>query len=96
MSLLSDHLHGVIHLSGDLDVAAVPHLRAELRRIPDDHEVLVDISAVTLLTAAAIGAFVHEAKRRPGGLRLRNLTTLQCKVLAITNAEWLVTGRRRA
>jgi anti-anti-sigma regulatory factor len=89
--LLNDRGHGVVRLSGDLHLGAIDDLRHALAAVPGD-EVLVDLRDVRLLTAAALGVFVGEAKRRP--VRLRNASAMHCRVLAATDTEWLIDGSR--
>ena len=93
--LLIGRTPGVVRLRGDLDVARVPELWATFDAVPRIAELVVDLVDVGVLSAATLGALVHEAKRRPAGLRLRNPSALHCRILDSTGLGWLVDGTQR-
>ena len=67
-ALTSAYLGGdahVVTVEGELDVATVPGLRDELRRIDDEggQEVVVDLLAVPFVDSAALGLLVETSKR---------------------------------
>jgi len=83
----------VLHPQGDLDIAAVPHLEAEMRDVVDrlhPELLLVDLSGVSFLDCSIIGLLVrlHRCQSAHGGrLELRNAPASVRRLLAITGAD---------
>ena len=76
----------VVLLSGELDVAAAPHLRACLLERADQY-VTLDFSDVTFVDSTAIGILLAATKRMReagGALVLHGVQPRQLRVLRIT------------
>jgi anti-anti-sigma factor len=79
----------VLPLSGELCIAELPALRERLETLVAGgvREIVLDLTDVTLLTAAALRVFgtTEQRLREHGGtLKLRNPGTLARRVLEIT------------
>lgn len=81
--------HSVVRVEGELDVATGPALAHALdevlgRRNPD---VILDVAGLRFADASALALFVSATRRARtagGRLRLRNVTPLVARILAIT------------
>lgn len=85
----------VVPLEGDLCIAEVPALRDQIETLiaGGAREVVLDLTEVTLLTAAALRVFdttQHRLEGLGGLLQLRNPTSLARRVLEITGLSGLV------
>jgi len=83
----------IVRLMGDLDIAAVPDMRAVLHAIEPHVHVVVDLGAATLVSAAAIATLVREVERRTfagGSLVVRNASPLCRRCLGVTGTTWLL------
>lgn len=56
----------VATLRGALDIYALPALRPELERLADEGALVIDLSGVTLIDSAGLGALLHLRNRALG------------------------------
>jgi anti-anti-sigma factor len=79
--------HTVLRISGDLDIACVPHLTRALDLIlPDALQqfVDVDLTGVTFIDCAALGALVQARNHLRDGLRLVGVSEAVVRLLHLT------------
>jgi anti-sigma B factor antagonist len=85
----------VIALAGELCLEEVPGLRARIDGAVGDGapDLVLDLAACTLLTAAALGVIVGAEARLAalgGSLRLRDPQPLAARILAVTGLDRLL------
>jgi len=93
--LTSAYLGGdahVVTVEGELDIAAVPALRDELRRIDGDggQDVIVDLLAVPFVDSVALGLLVEASKRmkaRGGVFRIVSDDRRIARIIEITGLD---------
>jgi len=79
----------VVHLAGDLDMAAIPDLRQLLRRVTADplREVVVDLSDVTFMDCSALGLLMDARARLGSRLWLRGVPPSVQWLLQLANLQ---------
>ena len=85
----------VVHVSGELDVATAPRLRACLASI--DGDIIVDCSGLEFVDAAGLSVFVScrsRCERAGAKFDLENPSELLMRVLCITGLRESLTNNR--
>jgi len=85
----------LLHLGGELDIAARDDLRAAILGALDRGDLVVDLGGVTFIDSEALGALIegyNVARSRPAGFRVVNARGLVARVLSVSGARDLFGG----
>jgi anti-anti-sigma factor len=84
-----------VTVSGDLDVVGAPLLRGLRSRLPHGGDLVIDLSGVTFIDCAGVGALVtthRQTQARGGSFRLANVPPTVQRVLELTGVNLLTAG----
>ena len=88
VTVIRDEGAALMHISGELDLAAAPELRRHLGLVDEDvRQVTMDLAGVSFIDSSGLSALVSCLKRlreRGGDLSLRSPTANTMKVFEIT------------
>ena len=87
----------LVVLTGELDMATAPHLRAVLEPLGRAAPTLVtvDVASLSFIDASGLGEFVrgnNALERGGGGLRLRSPSAMCVRLLRMTQLDVLLTA----
>jgi anti-sigma B factor antagonist len=83
----------VLAVSGELDIAAAPHLRDRLAAAIADgkHRVVIDLSEISFIDSVALATMVHAKQRLPEGGRMVLVVERSSYVMLVFESTGLAT-----
>src|SRR3954453_12449134 len=89
----------LVHLSGDLDLAAVDDLEAAFADVPDYEPAVLDMSQVQFMDSSGLAVVLRQSMRRRdagGSLQLRHTTEPVRRLIEFCCLEHLLLPEERA